>query len=177
MNTVFLLLGSNIGDKKSSLKDAILLIEASLGIISNTSSVYETEPWGFRSEDYFLNQALEVRTDLTPGEVLYCTSEIENKLGRKRNSHIYQNRTIDIDILFYNDLQILNDHLVIPHPKIHLRNFALVPLDEIACDFIHPVFKKKISELLKICDDDKIVKLIKEQNTINVNHFFAEDEI
>ena len=177
MNRVFLLLGSNIGDRESSLKDATLLIEADLGDAINASSIYETEPWGFQSEDCFLNQALEVRTDLTPGEVLYYTSEIENRLGRKRNSDIYQNRSIDIDILFYNDLQIANDHLVIPHPKIHLRKFALVPLDEIACDFIHPVFKKKINELLKICDDDKIVKLIKEQNTISVNHFFAKDEI
>lgn len=177
MNTVFLLLGSNIGDRVSSIKEATLKLEADLGEITNTSSYYETEPWGFQSNNFFLNLVLQINTKLSPSEVLSSISEIEINLGRKRRSNIYENRPIDIDILFFNDLHIQTDQLVIPHPKLHLRNFALIPANELASNYIHPVFKKRIKDLLKICSDDSLVRIIKQPITKNVNFSFAKDEI
>ncbi len=159
MSKVYLLLGSNIGDKKDFLSRAIDLIQEEIGNVVKASSIYETEPWGFECDDFFLNQVLEVTSSILPDQLLNNLLAIEKKLGRKRELPIYQNRPIDIDILFFDNLIINGSSLNIPHPRLHLRKFVLVPLNEIAGNFIHPVFHKDISELTKICNDDKSVRV------------------
>ena len=152
MSEVFILLGGNEGDKHKIFSETIKLIDKTIGKVKVTSSVYETEPWGFVS-DLFWNQALIVESMLLPEDVLMHAFEIENKMGRKRVSENYEARPIDIDLTFYNDLQIDTPQLTIPHPLIAQRRFMLVPLAEIAPEKIHPVTKMTIKEMLQICPD------------------------
>ena len=148
MTMLYLLLGGNIGDKERIFSEARTRLNTRLGEIGLQSAVYETEPWGFESTDLFWNQALEISTSLSPEEVLMQTQQIEQELGRTRKDSQYSSRVIDIDILFYSD-QIINlSNLIIPHPRIQERKFALMPLNEIAPELIHPVFKKNIRQLL-----------------------------
>ena len=123
-----------------------------IGQIKVLSSVYESEPWGFVS-DLFWNQALIVESALQPDDILTLALEIENKMGRKRLSENYEARPIDIDLMFYDDLQIDSPRLTIPHPLIAQRRFMLVPLAEIAPEKIHPVTGLTIKEMLQICPD------------------------
>ncbi|HAN00760.1 MAG TPA: 2-amino-4-hydroxy-6-hydroxymethyldihydropteridine diphosphokinase [Marinilabiliales bacterium] len=150
---IYLGLGSNLGDKWQLLKQSKELVSKEVGFIVAESSVYETAPWGFESENLFLNQVLCIQTHLTPNEMLEKLLQIEIELGRKRFSQQYTSRTIDLDVLFYNQTILEEPELVIPHPKLHERKFVLVPLSEIAPGFIHPRFHKTISELLIICPD------------------------
>jgi len=159
MSIVYLLLGSNIGNKVDYLHKAIDLIHSNVGDVLNRSSIYETEPWGFDCNEFFLNQVLEVKSDLDPNQILIRILAIEKKLGREREFPVYQQRSIDIDILFIDNLIIKENNLEIPHPRIHLRKFALIPLNEIASDIVHPVLHKKISELIISCKDDKSVRI------------------
>ena len=161
MNLCFLLIGSNLGNRKENLKKAIKAIEADIGTITAISSIYETEPWGFDHTIYFLNQAVICSTCLDPSEILSIILSIEESMGRKRSSTEYTARKIDIDILFFNSDVVDQPRLIIPHPRLHLRNFALIPLAEIAPDFIHPVIKKPVDELLKDCPDTSMVKKFK----------------
>ncbi|MGA3012700.1 MAG: 2-amino-4-hydroxy-6-hydroxymethyldihydropteridine diphosphokinase [Bacteroidales bacterium] len=154
---LYLLLGSNLGDKKKNLDDALEIINKRIGLVSKTSSLYETEPWGFTSEDYFLNMAAKVDTLLSPEEVLQQVNNIELDCGRKRQGMGYESRTIDIDILFYDDLILATSALTIPHPHIEERRFVLVPLNEIAKDLIHPGSRNTITELMLTCHDSKKV--------------------
>ena len=152
MSEVLILLGGNQGNKQKIFSETIKLIEKEIGRIKISSSIYETEPWGFVS-DPFWNQAIIVETALSPGDTLSCALSIENSLGRKRLSENYEARPIDIDILFYDDLQIDTPNLTIPHPLIAQRRFILVPLTEIAPEKIHPVTGLTIKEMLQICPD------------------------
>lgn len=159
-NEVYLLTGGNSGDRFKLLEQAKSDISEKIGKIKNESSIYETAPWGFKAEQNFLNQVVEVSTKLTPQKVLEFCLEIENELGRERKSGHYESRTMDIDILFYNDEIINEPGLIIPHPKLHLRRFTLVPLTETEPDFVHPVLKKTLAVLLENCNDNsKVQKL------------------
>ena len=149
LHDVYLALGTNLGDKKQNIQAAIEQIELRIGKVMALSSLYETQPVGFDSENTFLNAACHVSTTLQPLEVLECTQVIERELGRKSKSinHTYSDRTIDIDLLLF-DTQILEyPHLVIPHPHMHERSFVLAPLSEIAPNICHPILKETISEL------------------------------
>lgn len=151
MNIVYLGLGTNLGNKKSFLNQALDNIEKRIGRIISRSSFYDTAPWGFVSENRFLNAVAKVETKLTPTEVLSITQTIEKELGRKTKSDTlgYADRPIDIDILFFNDEVIKEQQLEIPHPQIENRDFVLLPLVEIAPDLHHPVLQKTMRELLQ----------------------------
>ncbi len=162
MKKVFLGLGSNIGEREETLKTAKKMIAESVGSVSSVSSVYETEPWGFESENEFLNMVLSVDTDLTPSGILGRILMIESQLGRIRCEDKNSSRSIDIDILLYSNEVVKEAALEIPHPRLHLRKFVLVPLAEIAPELMHPVFNKTILVLLKECKDDGKVRKYKE---------------
>ena len=159
MNTVYLLLGSNLGNSKDLFQQAINMLELSVGIISSSSSLYESPPWGFQHENNFINQALQVSTELSPLKTLDACLSIEQQLGRMRaNTVKYEARTIDIDILLFNTELVNYTNLIIPHIHLQNRRFALLPLAEIAPKQIHPKFDKTISQLLYSCIDNSDVR-------------------
>jgi len=157
MYITYLLLGSNLGNRKKYIASAISEIEAKLGSIGQRSSLYQTASWGKHNQPDFLNQVIEVKTSLKPKDLLSGVLTIEAGLGRKRIEK-WGSRTIDIDILLYNDEVINEPELSIPHPYLAFRRFCLMPLCEIAPEFIHPVLKKNIQELLHELSDDLFVK-------------------
>ncbi len=162
MNNVFLGIGTNIGNREENIRYALTRINEFIGKVLKTSCIYETEPWGFTAENQFLNMAIEVETILSPSDLLVMINRIETFLGRNRMERKYVSRTIDIDILLYKD-QIINDrNLEVPHPLMHKRKFVLVPLNEIASGFEHPVFKRSIAYLLEACKDTSRVKHFKQ---------------
>ena len=130
---VYLGLGTNLGDKQKNLNDAIRMLENQVGEVEKVSSVIETEPEGFKSDNMFLNAVVKVRTALSPFELLDITQDMEKSLGRKEKSSngIYHDRVIDIDILLYDDINISTPRLVIPHPRMAQREFVMTPLTEI----------------------------------------------
>jgi len=159
MKTVYLGIGTNLGEREENLRQAIEMIRLHIGIVKRISSVYETEPWGFQSINNFLNMAVEVSTKLSPSGLLGRVLMIEAMMGRLREGKGYSSRIIDIDILLYEERIIETKALVVPHPKIRERKFVLVPLSEIAAEVVHPVAGKSIQELLKGCkDESKVVK-------------------
>ena len=133
MHQVYLGLGSNIGDRRQCIADAIRLISERVGAVLRQSTLIETEPWGFQSKHKFLNGVILCETDRSPREVLALTQQIERDLGRKKKSHSsrYHDRPIDIDILLYDDLTVDEPDLRIPHPLMHERDFVMIPLNEI----------------------------------------------
>jgi 2-amino-4-hydroxy-6-hydroxymethyldihydropteridine diphosphokinase len=163
MIKVYLLLGGNLGDKKKVFENARIKLENQLGEITAQSAIYETEPWGFESDDLFWNQALEITTSLAPEEVLQATQQTEQELGRIRKTNQYDSRIIDIDILMYNAQMINLENLTIPHPRLQERKFALIPLNEIAPELVHPLFQKSIGQLLDECPDRLQVKIVSDK--------------
>jgi len=160
MSKVFLGIGTNIGDREHNLREATEKIEEHIGIVLRSSSVYETAPWGFIAENDFLNMVVLVETIHSPSELLKRLLMVESLLGRSRNAERYSSRTIDIDILLYEDQIIEADGLSIPHPLMHERKFVLEPICELVPDLIHPVLKKSMSVLLEVCRDrSRISKL------------------
>jgi len=153
MIRLYVLLGGNLGDKRKVFSEASAMLLEQVGKITAQSAIYETEPWGFESADYFWNQVLEFSTALSPEEVLHQTQQIEFLLGRTCKAVQYDSRIIDIDILFYGDQVIESDNLTVPHPRIQERKFVLVPLCEVAPELMHPVFHKNIQQLLSECPD------------------------
>ncbi len=149
MAKVFLGLGTNLGDKRNNLLTAVNHIEEKIGKITSLSSFYETEPWGFKSDNSFLNAALCVETSLEPVAILNIIKEIEVEMGRTQKSvnKVYADRPIDIDILLYDDMIIKSEELTIPHPLMTERDFVMKPLVEIAGDTVHPLLGKKLVEL------------------------------
>ncbi|MDP3437335.1 MAG: 2-amino-4-hydroxy-6-hydroxymethyldihydropteridine diphosphokinase [Bacteroidales bacterium] len=170
MNRALLLLGSNKGDSESILKKAVADISSVANPQSKMilSSIYESEPWGFDAERWFLNMALIVDTTMSARELLEETLKIENRLGRVRvkteNGNLreahsaYHSREIDIDIILFNE-EIINEvSLIVPHPRMHLRRFVLEPIVQIAPDYIHPVFNQTLLSLLERCKDTSVVR-------------------
>lgn len=147
---VYLSLGANLGEKENNLHEAILMIQEQVGMIVSRSAFYVTSPWGFETENTFLNAVVGVKTEWMPLELLAVTQRIERALGRthKTVDGAYTDRLIDIDILSFDDLAMQTDVLVLPHPLLHLRRFVLEPLCEIAPDWIHPIMGKSASVLL-----------------------------
>jgi 2-amino-4-hydroxy-6-hydroxymethyldihydropteridine diphosphokinase len=151
---LILLLGGNQGDVRETISMAHSLLEKYVGDIVEISAFYESEPWGFDADNNFINQVAELDTLLLPEEVLTQTQSIEKFLGRERKSTDgYTSRPIDIDILFFDDLNISLPDLTIPHPRLHERMFTLLPLSEKWEELLHPVFNKTIAQMLEECSD------------------------
>jgi 2-amino-4-hydroxy-6-hydroxymethyldihydropteridine diphosphokinase len=160
MIKLYILLGGNLGDKQQVFSEARARLNQLVGMITNQSAIYETEPWGFESDDNFWNQAIEFETSLSPEGVLHQTQQIEHELGRIRKPNQYGSRNIDIDILFYGVQVIGLENLTVPHPRIQERKFALVPLCEIAPGLVHPILQKSIQQLLEECTDPLTVERV-----------------
>jgi len=157
MTGIYLLLGSNLGDRRANLKMAQKLLQSEVGAFPKTSSLYRTKAWGPILQAAYYNQVLEVNTQLEPHALLKRILSVEKKMGRVRKKK-WGPRTIDIDILYYNREIIKDSNLILPHPQIPYRRFALVPLCEVAPDFQHPALGKTNQELLDLCQDDLAVR-------------------
>lgn len=156
MHSTYLLLGSNLGDSRNYIAIALSEIEAKLGVIVKKSSLYQTASWGKHDQPDFLNQVIELKTKLNPQDLLSGILSVEAFIGRKRLEK-WGSRIIDIDILLYEDMIIEKTDLSIPHPYLAFRRFCLMPLCEIAPEFIHPCLGKNIQELLLELSDDLFV--------------------
>jgi 2-amino-4-hydroxy-6-hydroxymethyldihydropteridine diphosphokinase len=181
MKEVYILLGSNRGDRQGFISRAIDMIDLQAGSVCRKSALYETGPWGFEDPTPFLNQVVEIDTTLRPEDLLEQLLTIETKLGRIRpfdgcgcgiplsiapgGGHenaeppAYAGRTIDLDILFYGQQLVFTDLLMIPHPRLHERRFTLVPMNELSTEFIHPLLKKSMAALLRDCTDSSKVSI------------------
>jgi 2-amino-4-hydroxy-6-hydroxymethyldihydropteridine diphosphokinase len=160
MNLVYLSLGTNMGDRKLNIELAYTMITASTGIIRQKSSFYETPPWGFESTFNFINTVVLLETDLELEELFKSLKQIEKEIGRTKtaNSTTYEDRIIDIDILDFNGKISHSAELIVPHPRIELRSFVLIPLAEIAPKWIHPRLKLQVNKLISKLDDPSKVE-------------------
>ena len=159
-STVIAGLGSNLGDRFYALGRAMEFIKEEAGEITAASSVWETEPWGFDTDELFLNMVVIIETPLTPARLMQLFRSIEGRMGRKRSGGgKYESRVIDLDILFWEDRVITLPALEVPHPKIASRRFVLEPLAEVAPEVIHPVTGITVAEMLQQCDDRSDVRL------------------
>jgi 2-amino-4-hydroxy-6-hydroxymethyldihydropteridine diphosphokinase len=161
MHQLFLGTGGNLGNKQANFDKVYTYIQNELGTILKCSQIYETAPWGFESDDLFWNQVLLVETKFSSFEVLEQIAKIEAFFGRKRTGERYTSREMDIDILYFDDLILETENLIVPHPQIAHRLFVLVPLAEIAPDFVHPVLNLTSVEMLSVCKDNSEVKKVK----------------
>lgn len=152
MKGIYLLLGSNLGDRLQHLKQAASILEAHEMTITNYSSVYESAPWGNEDQPWFLNMILRVDTIHSPEKLLECCLDTEIQMGRKRHKK-WGERIIDVDILYYDNEVLESESLIIPHPGIPLRRFTLMPLVEMAPNETHPLLNQTNAELLGICPD------------------------
>ena len=160
MSKVYLSIGSNKGNRSVLINKAIDEIEKKVGIIISRSSIYQSKSWGFDSNDFY-NLCLLIDTDIMPKSLLINLKKIEKSMGREDTDGSYSDRFIDIDILFYDNIITDSEDLKIPHPKIEIRKFVLVPMLEIADDYVHPILNKTIKELDNDCSDqDTPLKII-----------------
>ena len=176
MEICYVLFGSNMvlrrdsgtSDKNQIFDLACHLIINRCGRVVKVSSSYESEPWGFEAEEWFLNRVIVVETELVPEELLRQLLDIEKELGRIRHPEKqgYTSRTADLDLLYYGDHIIHTDILTVPHPRLHLRRFALVPMCEVAPDYVHPILQMTQTDLLQQCPDDGIVRRVENEETI-----------
>ena len=159
MEKCYILFGSNQGDKAAIFEQACLYINNRCGQITRISSAYESEPWGFDSDEWFLNRLIEIQTGMQPDALMEELLQIESELGRVRHPKMkgYTSRTADLDILYFGSQVINTERVVAPHPRLHLRRFALMPLCDLIPDFVHPIFQLTQSELLERCTDDSVV--------------------
>ncbi|KYP13443.1 2-amino-4-hydroxy-6-hydroxymethyldihydropteridine diphosphokinase [Flavihumibacter sp. CACIAM 22H1] len=157
MHTAYLLMGGNIGNREEYLKQAVELLRRQAGNPVRLSALYETAAWGNKNQEPFLNQAVQLETQLKAAELMTTILGIEEEIGRKR-LYKYSPRVIDIDILLYDQEIHTSGHITLPHPELPNRRFALEPLNELAPDLLHPVLKKSIEDLLLVCQDPLPVK-------------------
>jgi 2-amino-4-hydroxy-6-hydroxymethyldihydropteridine diphosphokinase len=157
MNSTYLLLGSNMGNSQKQLSTAIHQIEMNTGKLIRSSHLYATAAWGNTNQPDFLNQVIVIETKLSAQETLNSILAIEKKMGRVRTVKNAP-RIIDIDILFFNKEIIDKPDLIVPHPEIQNRRFVLIPLNELAPQYIHPVLNKSVHQLLAVCNDQLNVK-------------------
>ena len=153
MNLIYLSLGSNLGHREQHLGEAVKLIQSRVGEPERVSHYYESEPWGYSSENRFCNCCLSVRTTIGPLPLLDQLLGIEKKMGRQRGGTGYRDRIIDIDLLLFGDIRLDHTRLTLPHPDMRNRRFVLVPLAEIAHEQIHPVAGISIGKMLAQCTD------------------------
>ena len=158
--TIYLSIGSNQGNREGFLREALEMLRKVAGHLRKVSKVYESAPWGNIQQPHFLNQVVEMQTSHSPAELMKICLKIEVALGRQRIEK-WGPRKIDIDILFYGDQIIEEENLSIPHPRLQERNFVLIPLNEIAPDFVHPVLKETVSSLLQNSRDELKVATVK----------------
>jgi 2-amino-4-hydroxy-6-hydroxymethyldihydropteridine diphosphokinase len=166
MNSLILSLGSNQGEKLDFLLSALSEIKEEIGPIEEYSSVYESQAIGFETVDTFYNLCAHVTTKLTPESALEKALQIEALLGRKRNSTGYSSRTIDIDLIYFDDLIIDIENLNIPHPRMHERLFVLIPLNELTHSIMHPIYNKNTTELIAEITNQEIPKKVIDRNLI-----------
>ncbi|NQY67700.1 MAG: 2-amino-4-hydroxy-6-hydroxymethyldihydropteridine diphosphokinase [Flavobacteriales bacterium] len=158
MNELVVIIGGNTGDRVYIMQAAIEKLELAVGLVLEKSGIYESEPWGFESVNPFLNQVLILETALDPNQVLEKINQIENELGRERGADQFIDRTMDIDILFYNKDIVETNNLIIPHKELANRRFVLDPLFEIVPEYHHPKLGKTIREIRVECLDNSMVK-------------------
>jgi len=158
---IIILMGSNLGDRVKFFLEAEKRITHDIGRILIKSSIYETQPWGFDHKNEFLNQVVGLESEFPTDKVLDALLTIENQMGRKREEGGYTTRNIDLDLLFYDSFIINTTKLILPHPRLHLRKFTLVPLNEIFPTLVHPVLNMSISQILKNCSDPLRVRKFK----------------
>jgi 2-amino-4-hydroxy-6-hydroxymethyldihydropteridine diphosphokinase len=158
-HVAYILLGSNLGDRLNYLGLAREKMNKQSGAVIAVSNIYETEPWKISTDLPFLNQAVKIETKLAPVQLLKSLHEIERNLGRIR-TETRSSRTIDLDIGLYDDIEFTSRNLTLPHPRLHLRNFVLAPLSEIAGDVLHPILGLTISELYKHSPDRSEVSIL-----------------
>jgi 2-amino-4-hydroxy-6-hydroxymethyldihydropteridine diphosphokinase len=159
MSSAYLLLGSNLGDRATILQEAIKQLTATAGTLVVTSELYETAAWGLEDQPPFLNQAIQLHTSLQPEELLDVCLATEQLAGRERLVR-WGSRTLDVDILLYDDLIIDTPRLQVPHPRLPERRFALVPLADIAAELMHPVLGQSVAHLLALCPDQLEVRRV-----------------
>ena len=160
MNKAYISLGSNKGQRLDFIHEAVVQIQKKIGILTDLSSLHQSPSWGFEGPD-FLNACIGIHTVLTPLDVLQNLLKIERQLGRVRSTKLgYSSRIIDLDLLFFEDQVIDNEGLILPHPRLELRNFILSPMCEIAPDLIHPRLGKSLEDLSRICKDSSTIKKI-----------------
>ena len=154
----YLCIGGNLGNREENLEETRMFVNYNMGDITRASAIYETEPWHMENVPAFLNQVLEISTELSPVQLMQEIMELEEFFGRIRTEGEVLSREMDVDILFYDDLVLQDGAPLIPHPRLQDRKFVLVPLEEIAPDLVHPLLKKNTSELLRLCNDLSAVK-------------------
>lgn len=169
MSGIFLGLGSNLGDRLDNLRRGLTELSATKSVqVVNCSSVYEAEPVGFRQQPWFLNMAVEIDTRLDPFQLLACIQRVETQVGRKKNFR-WGPRVIDIDLLYYGDLVIHHPRLEIPHRQLQQRRFVLLPLQEIAAQFLHPESQQTVAELAAVCpDNSQVIWLMSAANLLQI---------
>lgn len=163
MHKVFLGIGGNVGNKQKNFYEVLVLIEKHLGGALKISSIYETPPWGFKASENFWNQVILIRTALSAQILISEIHKIEQHFGRQRKTGCYSSREMDIDILYFDEELIQNESLTVPHPRIAQRKFVLVPLVEIAPDFVHPLFQQSNFQLLESCNDESMIKRLEQE--------------
>jgi 2-amino-4-hydroxy-6-hydroxymethyldihydropteridine diphosphokinase len=157
VHTVYLALGTNLGDRESNLEAALDALSSQIRLLAE-SPIYQTAPWGYEDQPDFLNQVIRAETTLSPRELLTFVKRVEEQVGREP-SFRYGPRKIDVDILFYEDWIVEEDDLIIPHPRLHQRAFVLVPLADLAPELCHPKLKRTVSDLLEDVDTGEVKRL------------------
>lgn len=167
MNLVYLILGGNLGKRDEVIFHALRKIDRQLGKIIGQSGIYETEAWGYENQPSFYNCVVLCETEKNSELCLKTAMSIEEQIGRIRTTDKWKERILDIDILYFNREVIETNDLKVPHPQLQNRKFTLIPLVEIAPDFLHPVLQKSNAELLENCGDKLNVKLVLEAKLFN----------